>query len=251
MNLTNSFKCNWAHFELTSNCNLACVYCAVSQPWYQGINMAAEQAASVSQWLLQHKVQNININGHGETTILPLWDQIIKPLLHSEARCHLITNAAKIFSEDELDALCRLNSITISCDTFDPALYASLRRKSALKNVLRAVVAIRRTAEAKRLKSPTLILSCVLGAENSESLEEFILLAHSMQFHGIQLCSLTEYPLPSGAGFKLNPLSTLSHPEIKQLHQILELYTSSQSPLKSNFLSIHPGIFTEIQVALS
>ena len=247
MSITTRFKCSWAHFEITSNCNLACVYCAVSQPWYQGTNLDEDRAQAVSDWLLKNNVPNININGHGETTIVKGWTKIIKPLLASSARCHIITNAAKSFSQEELETLSKLNSITISCDTFDAALYASLRRKSQLRNVLDAIAKIRDAARRLSRKPPKFILSCVLGAENSPSLEEFILNARCMDIRSIQLCSLTEYPFPPDTDFKLNPLSTLSKPELTRLNNILATY----SAIEDGFLNIHPGILTEIQDSLA
>jgi molybdenum cofactor biosynthesis enzyme MoaA len=247
MSTTTQFKCSWAHFELTSNCNLACVYCAVSQPWYQGTNLSADKAIAVSNWLLKNNVPNININGHGETTIVKGWTTIIEPLLSSSARCHIITNAAKVFGRDELETLCKLNSITISCDTFDADLYASLRRKSQLRNVLNAIVQIRETAKRLRRKPPKFILSCVLGAENSHSLEDFILKARCMDVKAIQLCSLTDYPFPPETDFKLNPLSTLSKQKLSKLADVLAAHAS----IDEGFLNVHPGITSEINQSLA
>jgi molybdenum cofactor biosynthesis enzyme MoaA len=211
------------------------------------MNLAEDKARAVSHWLLKNNVPNININGHGETTIVKGWTKIIEPLLSSSARCHIITNAAKSFGQEELETLCKLNSITISCDTFDAALYASLRRKSQLRNVLDAIATIRDTAKRLKRKPPKFILSCVLGAENSPSLEDFLLKARCMDIKTVQLCSLTEYPLPPESDFKLNPLSTLSKPELARLNELLASYTVTQD----GFLNIHPGILTEIQTSLA
>jgi molybdenum cofactor biosynthesis enzyme MoaA len=248
--LTQGFRCEWAHFEITSNCNLACVYCAVSQPGYVGVSISMDKASAITRWLIKNGVPNINLNGHGETTIVRDWDTIVAPLLESEARCHIITNAAKSYSDAELDALCRLKSITISCDTFDSELYARFRRKSELRFVLRAIHRIR-LAAIKRRQKPAIILSCVLGAENSEHLEEFILAALCMNIQTIQLCSLTEYPMPLDSSFQISPLSALSQEQLLKLKRVLITYGGDDDPAREIFLSVHPRIFSEIELNLA
>ncbi|MEB3155926.1 MAG: radical SAM protein [Cyanobacteriota bacterium] len=249
--LTQGFRCDNAHFEITSQCNLACVYCAVSQPGYQGLTLSQDQAKRVADWLLDHGVANINLNGHGETTIVPEWEKIVQPLLRSKAKCHIITNASKAFSEDEIDALCRLKTITISCDTLDPILHARLRRKSKLHHLLNSISRIRLAAEQRGLKPPLILLSCVLGAENSEHLEEYILTAKCMGIHAIQFCSLTDYPMPEDSSFKLHPLSTLSKEKLRKLKQLLLTHTPKNEGSGAEFLSVQAGIYTEIDANLA
>jgi len=249
--LTQGFRCDWAHFEITSKCNLACVYCAVSQPGYLGVSIPMDKASAITEWLIKNGVPNVNLNGHGETTIVRDWDSIMAPLLESEARCHIITNAAKHYSDAELDALCRLESITISCDTFDSELYARFRRKSELRFVLRAIHRIRLAAAKRRQKPPAIILSCVLGAENSEHLEDFILAAMCMNVHAIQLCSLTEYPVPLDSSFQISPLSALSKEQLLKLKRVLISYGGDDDPVGEMFLSVHPRIFREIDLTIA
>jgi molybdenum cofactor biosynthesis enzyme MoaA len=249
--LTLGFRCDHAHFEITSKCNLSCVYCAVSQPDYHGLTLAQDQATRVADWLVANNVTNINLNGHGETTIVPGWEKIVQPLLESQAKCHIITNASKTYSDSEIAALCRLNTITISCDTLDPQLHARLRRKSKLRDVLHTISRIRLAAAKTGQKAPKIILSCVLGAENSETLEEFILTAMCMDIHAIQFCSLTEYPMPEGASFKLNPLSTLSKEQLSKIQHLLKTYTQKNDGSKAEFLSVQSRIFSDIEALLA
>lgn len=61
------------HLELTSRCNLRCIYCAVSQPGYKGSDFPL---ASLEYLIEQVKVRgttSIAVNGHGETTFIPEW----------------------------------------------------------------------------------------------------------------------------------------------------------------------------------
>lgn len=248
---TQGFRCSNVHLELTSQCNLACVYCAVSQPGYKAISLSPEKTTLVIDWLLRNEVTNINLNGHGETTILPGWEDIVSPLVKSPSRCHLITNATKIYTDAEINTLCQLNSITISCDTFDPELHARLRRKSQLRNVLRTIAQIRDAAKKRKRNPPIIMLSCVLGAENSERLEELILAAQCMQIHSIQLCSLTEYPLPLDANHQLSPLSTLSPEKLNTLKRLLDKYMIECNYSGGVFLRVQARILTEINFHLT
>lgn len=249
--LTQGFRCDSAHFEITSKCNLSCVYCAVSQPDYHGLTLAPDQATKVADWLLANNVTNINLNGHGETTIVSGWETIVQPLLGSKAKCHIITNASKSYSDAEIDVFCRLKTITISCDTLDPDLHARLRRKSKLRDVLHTISRIRQAAGKAGLKPPLIILSCVLGAENSEQLEEYILTALCMGIYAIQFCSLTEYPMPADATFKLNPLSALSKEHLRKVKHLLLTHAKRTDGSNAEFLSVQSRIFSEIEACLA
>jgi uncharacterized radical SAM superfamily Fe-S cluster-containing enzyme len=54
-----------ANIEFTTNCNLRCVYCAVSQPTYVGTDMETSDFDQILVTLKNRHVKSITVNGHG------------------------------------------------------------------------------------------------------------------------------------------------------------------------------------------
>ena len=93
--------------ELTSRCNVRCIYCPVSLPEYVGrdLEFELEQLVDVLRRCAPHEVQ---LNGHGETTMLAHWTSVAKRLLAEGLPLTLTTNLAKRMSDEECDVLGRL-----------------------------------------------------------------------------------------------------------------------------------------------
>ena len=223
MELAKQFKLHTAHIEFTSACNLRCVYCPVSQPNYKARTLPANLSVTVANDIKKLNCKEVNLNGHGETTIIKGWHESCKSLLNSSIRCNLISNLSKQYSEAEINALCRLHTLTISCDSLDPFLYHRLRRNGSLTNILITISRIRNQATDLHINPPSIGFSCVLGADNATSVDIFINLSRDLGINFIQFCHLTEYPEPPDAGYKLSPLSQLQkHDKHKTLQTLLD-----------------------------
>jgi hypothetical protein len=72
-----------------------------------------------------------------------------------------------------------------------------------------------------------------------------------MNIHAIQLCSLTEYPMPLDSSFQISPLSALSQEQLLKLKRVLITYGGDDDPAREIFLSVHPRIFSEIELNLA
>jgi hypothetical protein len=62
---------------VTTNCNLRCTYCCVSQPWYIGQNLDISRLDHFISELSDYKVGLIQVNGHGETTTVEGWEKLV------------------------------------------------------------------------------------------------------------------------------------------------------------------------------
>ena len=71
---------DYIRLDLTTRCNLRCVYCAVSQADYQGFDMAPDIVEKAKQAIVDLARHNslvaVDVNGHGETTIVEGWEHI-------------------------------------------------------------------------------------------------------------------------------------------------------------------------------
>lgn len=241
--LLSSYRLHTAHVELTSACNLRCVYCPVSQPTYKPKTMTTATTVDTIFSILKARPAQVNINGHGETTIVEGWERIFSPLLESSIDCNLISNLSKSYSDNEIDALTKLSTLTISCDSLDPDTYQRLRRKGSIVNILITINRIRERCRELDRQSPVIGFSCVLGADNAHTVDQFISSSRQLGIHFIQFCHLTEYPSPPDANYTLKPLSELDANQLLMLEATLHENEEKNCPN----ISVQDGIYRAIK----
>jgi organic radical activating enzyme len=113
--------------EITTDCNLRCTYCAVSQPEWKAQTMPANVVTHVIDELHKLKTKTVILHGHGETTMVEGWAKIAEAMLVSGFELTICTNLSKQYSDAELNILSRFRSITVSLDTIDPILFRQLQ----------------------------------------------------------------------------------------------------------------------------
>ncbi len=183
------------HVELTSRCNLACVYCAVSQPGYQGRDLDLDPSDWVDQLERLHP-REVHLNGHGETTLLRGWQRLARSLLERGLPLALTTNLSHAFEPDEIDVLSRMVSITISCDTPDPELHASIRRGSSLALVERNLEALIGLCRERGRQQPYIAINAVVTDLTVAGLPDLARWAFFSGANSLSLVSLIPYPPP-------------------------------------------------------
>jgi radical SAM protein with 4Fe4S-binding SPASM domain len=234
--------------DLTTRCNLRCVYCAVSQSTWQGADMPiglAQRAAALIQRAAANQIlPTVHINGHGETTFLSNWMEVCKPLLQFHVPLVMTTNLAKQFSSEEFDVLAQMDTIMVSIDTSDPELTRRMRRKVSLSKIVENIEQIRIASARLHSPSPIFRISCGLYDKNTldiENLAQFAI-AHDMKgvgFWNLSSWSFDKFPYENTdvpAEDRAYPLDDLKNDELRPR---LDAIRRAISLLKSNDIEVH------------
>jgi MoaA/NifB/PqqE/SkfB family radical SAM enzyme len=152
-----------ALFEATTNCNLRCTYCAVSLPWYVGHDFDFSRIDKLVSEMVAAKVKAVSISGHGETTIIPNWDNYCKCFQDHGIAVVITSNFSTIYSDSEVEAFARMSCITISIDTVDRELLRTVRRKVDLRTILYNMQTIRLRALTAYGREPNFNWQCTLS----------------------------------------------------------------------------------------
>jgi len=232
-------------FELTSRCNLKCVYCAVSQPSYHGQDLEVEHESIVSQTFALHPTE-VQISGHGETTLVRGWQLLAREFLRRGLPLSLTTNLSKKFSAEEINVLCELTRITVSCDTTDPELFAKLRRGSKLDAMERNLRAIVDTCRARKRQQPYIALNCTVMQQNIGGLVDVVRWALAHKISCVSLVNLVRYP-------PLEGVMTPQHPADVDPQGALEKIAEARRVAREEGLDFNSmgGLETELRAALS
>lgn len=185
--LRRAARTDYLYLELTTRCNLRCVYCAVSQPGYRGMDLTLADGDAFIAELKQRGVRVVILNGHGETTFVALWWQLATRMLNEGFRLHLTTNLAREMREEEIAILARFDRVMVSLDTMDAELLARLRRGAKLETILHNL-------DRLRALGATVAVSVVVSDANVGTLPE---LADAMLARGVRTFrfgDLVEYP---------------------------------------------------------
>jgi hypothetical protein len=57
--------------------------------------------------------------------------------------------------------------------------------------------------------------------------------------------------MPLDSSFQISPLSALSQEQLLKLKRVLITYGGDDDPVRENFLSVHPRIFSDIELNLA
>lgn len=138
--------------ELTTDCNMRCTYCGTSEP-DRTFETMPNNPKAITEFVKQNFDTSVSIqlNGHGETTILPWWTEVANELL--DYRIGIITNMVRSLNEHELLTMSKFAAITVSVDVPDPLLHRQIRRGGNLENIMLNMKEIRKLNKAMHFKA--------------------------------------------------------------------------------------------------
>jgi hypothetical protein len=134
-------------WTVTTNCNLRCTYCSVSHPDYRGEDFDLARTERLADEFAAVHVRSVQINGHGETTMIPGWVGMCAAFDRHGINVCITSNFSKIFSDAEVDALAHMTRIVISIDTVDQDLLKKVRRRVDLRTILYNMTRVRLRAQ--------------------------------------------------------------------------------------------------------
>lgn len=198
-------KLNWhqqslrVQIELTTGCNLRCIYCALSDPGYTPHIMSDEVFYKIVDMCVKARVRMVNVAGHGESTNLPDWNEKIQLLLSHGFPLQITTNVALPWSWEEADLMSRFVHVMVSLDTVDQDLLRRLRRKVDLRTIIHNITLLRSAALLNDRPIPRLAFTCVLSDQSVQNLDRLVALAKSLECelnlsNLIELHGVTEDP---------------------------------------------------------
>lgn len=215
--------------ELTTKCNMRCVYCEVSHPHWKLTDMSSGCVRKLIDFVKANEVYQVCLHGHGEMTILPDWHIIANEFHSAGAKLTTCTNLTKIFSRSEIRALARFESITVSLDAIDVELFRSLRRGGDIRHILYNMTTIQVAANQNKHEIYW-IWDVVVCNKNIDELLAICKMADMYNVKTIALCNLVKLTpqIPEAQDLK-HPLE-LSPPEVSHtLNVINECYDYCRS----------------------
>jgi hypothetical protein len=210
-----------AYLEFTSRCNLRCVYCAVSQPTYVGQDIEASVLDEAIRVLQARKVDHIQVNAHGETTMVPDWHRQINALAAVGLDLRIITNFARLLSPEELAAMARIRRICVSIDTHRPEVLRKIRRNVSLGNILINMANTAAKAAELNLPCPEFIWNCVVTDKVASDFLDYLRFGITLGVKTFFVANLTKHEDVAGAD-NVKHVTTLPDAELKQFAQMLD-----------------------------
>jgi MoaA/NifB/PqqE/SkfB family radical SAM enzyme len=208
--------------DLTTRCNLRCVYCLVSQKNYVGEDMPVtlrnRVAPLINNLCVHNDPHTISVNGHGETTYMDGWDDICRDMLDHGLSIAITSNLAKEYTQAELEVLGSMKAIAISIDTADRALLRRMRRKVDIRQIVMNIMMIRAASLRMDCRPPNIHFLCGLYDKNSLHIEGLSRLAVALKVHMLSFWNLTAYPMENTdvpKGDEPIPLDQLSIDELR------------------------------------
>lgn len=206
--------------EFTTRCNLKCTYCAVTRPWHPKRDLDLSEFDSVIAEMRSLGVEQVQISGAGETTIVKDWDVYLDKLLEAGIRVAIISNLAKPLTPRAVRALSRCTEITTSCDTADPALFAAIRNGGTLDLFLENIRAIRTAAAAEGRTPPRLIWNAVANDRVIFDVERWVAAGLEAGVDHFQISELTQFPDLPGV-LNVRPIGTLSTDDLSRAKAVV------------------------------
>jgi MoaA/NifB/PqqE/SkfB family radical SAM enzyme len=200
IDLLNSFVPAVLISELTSKCNLRCIYCPKGDTHMDAWNSTPgrdEQMDGVAlerymDMISEYRFDLIHLNGIGEFTFRPDWIQLTQRIsANAGSGIAINTNFSKIYDHVELDCLLGFRRITVSIDTVDADLLRKVRKKVDFNIITTNLINLRKRSDLTGRKLPFTIINATIYLENLKDIFEMACYAEATRVDALQVSRMT------------------------------------------------------------
>ena len=245
--------------ELTTTCNLACVYCHFAPLSRRGKDAEPALVDGIIDFLRDFPVDYVTMSGDAEITMFKGWTDVARRILAMNIDLRTISNFSKgVFSDEEVDVFSQFRQILISLDTADAALLKKIRYRADLRTITLNMQLVRARAIATGRPIPEFVCNVVLHDKNVGHVDKTVAFAIANGFAQVSMVRYVDLEeVPGG----INDLR--DNPNATQVYQIRTLDDDSLHAgvqalraavdLAQNriSLSIPPDILEEINAGLN
>jgi MoaA/NifB/PqqE/SkfB family radical SAM enzyme len=179
--------------EPTAKCNLRCIYCHKSDVFLESLpgandDMSDAMLDDAYRYCKDHGVKYITLSVGGETTQDPNWHKRIAKFLDDpQFENFMVSNFARIFTEEELTTLTKFHSLQVSFDSADPAMVRHLRSKGAdLPKIIFNIISLRHKGREVG-RHPLIQVNCTVCRENIGHIAKLAGLVRELGVHQLLL----------------------------------------------------------------
>lgn len=205
--------------ELTTTCNLACVYCHFAPLTRRGKDADQGTVENLIDFVKQFPVDYVTLSGDAEITMYKGWDEVARRMLAANIELRTISNFSKgLFSEAEVDVFSQFREILISLDTCDAALLKKIRYRADLRTITTNMQLVRTRAIQMGRRMPHFVCNVVTHDINIGLADQTASFAMACGFTQINFVRFVELEEVSGGKNDLR-----DNPNAQQVRRIREL----------------------------
>lgn len=220
--------------EITSRCNLRCIFCPKAIKGNESvpgrdIDMNDSILASTLKFARLTSPSTASLVGVGETTFRDDWITVCQQFFNLGMACIINSNFGRLYSVAELDALLRFTNITISIESSDIELQKKLRKAVDLKVILANIIGLRSRARLKGLKPPHLTVNCTVSNQNVFGTKELAAFCAELGINQLNLSSLYEIK-----ELEENQIRSIEHLEDSERNEARSVLAGAQQILQGS-----------------
>lgn len=231
--------------EVTSRCNLRCIFCPKSIAGNDKIpgrdmDMPVDLIDKTLELMHQIRPHAVAMVGVGELTFRKDWLSIADRFFNDEMAFTLNSNFGRLYSDQELDALLRFTVITISIESADPVTQKELRKAVDLSKIVANIRALQQRAKTRGVALPELRVNCTVSDRNAYGIYDLAELCVELDIDQFNLSSFYEME-----GLESHGIHSIDHLSANQLGIVAREMTKIRDNLSHGRtrLDIQPRLY--------